>query len=682
MVKTTCADGGALERWESSRRRAQQLLAQAAPNPCCRRRRGLLSWTAVVLLCYSTSSWWLLGCDAAAQPTTGTALAAHFPMQPAPWSRSLGAQRGLLTDIAVHHVHLHVPSVSCKTEVPVTLLPNTTPPCCTASAADCAARCDSHYAALRGNTPNDRVIAPPACIAFKFARHDPSPPLAGASQCVLLVTASSCAVSLVPDPLNGVFQPAFPGTVVWDYYFRTYETPNTADRRYAQLNITGMPAASVAVPLELTNECLNSRCDHASVLGWAVQLAISQRCCATSVQATMISTVSANGTASTTSTWIVAIWPNWQADSSPFLATRLDAVLADPPGASALLTAIQATFASVTAVSYEALNTTGLTSADSATHALASGNTTAVAADVQLWRSTAIGLAAALAAMLTLVLAHVVRLFKTKLVRDQTPDGSFSDAADKGATPDLFLSYRRHDVALADAVFDQLSLAGLRVFFDRAGDMAGRPFEEELYRALRDAAVTSIVVTLDGLRSCVNVHECRPDYWVAEVLLALHFSRERPGHHVYPILFGVPLPDGSGERRYLLTDPGYRAVIDALPDVMPTATLALVSRMLAADAGGVLDAELQGITVRQLMLGRPATAAQSAPFRGLLAIGSVPIHGPEDHMGLLLRHRYAVQVMNAVRATQCTSRQGKPPPGTAAELPECCAEEEEADEAV
>ena len=670
MVKTTCADGGALERWESSRRRAQQLLAQAAPNPCCRRRRGLLSWTAVVLLCYSTSSWWLLGCDAAAQPTTGTALAAHFPTQPAPWSRSLGAQRGLLTDIAVHHVHLHVPSVSCKTEVPVTLLPNTTPPCCTASAADCAARCDSHYAALRGNTPNDRVIAPPACIAFKFARHDPSPPLAGASQCVLLVTASSCAVSLVPDPLNGVFQPAFPGTVVWDYYFRTYETPNTADRRYAQLNITGMPAASVAVPLELTNECLNSRCDHASVLGWAVQLAISQRCCATSVQATMISTVSANGTASTTSTWIVAIWPNWQADSSPFLATRLDAVLADPPGAAALLAAIQATFASVTAVSYEALNTTGLTSADSATHALASGNTTAVAADVQLWRSTAIGLAAALAAMLTLVVAHLARL----LLHVQTPAAvsARGASADKGGATDVFLSYRHSDVALADAVFDQLSLAGLRVFFDRAGDMAGRPFEEELYRALRDAAVTSIVITLDGLRPCAHIHESRPDYWVAEVLLALHFSRQRPGHHVYPLLFGVPLHDGSGERRFLLHDADFRTVIDSLPDVVPTATLALASRLLAADAGGVLDDALQGITVRQLMLGRPATAAQTAPFRGLLSIGAVPIHGPEDHMGLVLRHRYAVQVMQAVGATQSGPERAKlsPAPAHAAEPPE------------
>ena len=679
MVQARCASVAAVQR-RTEQRRPLLWLPLPARSAGGHSRQLLLSWTAVLFVCWSPSMW-LLSSDAALLPSSASLL----PSLPAHWTRDVGARRGLLTDLTIGvNVFMHVPSVSCQTELPAALLPNTTPACCTVTAADCASRCDSQYFAVHGYGAEDRVAPAPACIAFKFARQDPSPPLAGASQCVLLITASSCSVTLVPDPVNGIFQPSNPGTTVWDYYFRFFATPNpafAADRRYAQLNITGMPADNVTVPAHLTKICQVRAwaCDYGALLSLSLQLALSQRCCATNTQVTAASTGSGNGTAGSTSTWIVAIWPNWQTDSSPFLATRLDAVLADPPGAAALLAAIQATFASVTAVSYEALNTTGLTTATTAAaNALGASNRTAAeatAADVQLWRSTAIGLAAALAAMLTLVLAHVVRLFKTKLVRDQTPDGSFSDAADKGATPDLFLSYRRHDVALADAVFDQLSLAGLRVFFDRAGDMAGRPFEEELYRALRDAAVTSIVVTLDGLRSCVNVHECRPDYWVAEVLLALHFSRERPGHHVYPILFGVPLPDGSGERRYLLTDPGYRAVIDALPDVMPTATLALVSRMLAADAGGVLDDALQGITVRQLMLGRPATAAQSAPFRGLLAIGSVPIHGPEDHMGLLLRHRYAVQVMNAVRATQCTSRQGKPPPGTAAELPECCAEE-------
>jgi hypothetical protein len=244
----------------------------------------------------------------------------------------------------------------------------------------------------------------------------------------------------------------------------------------------------------------------------------------------------------------------------------------------------------------------------------------------------------------------------------------------------VFLSYRRHDVALADAVFDQLSMAGLHVFYDRSGNMAGRPFEEELYRALRDAAATSVVVTLEGLRLCLKVHDSRPDYWLAELLLAVHFSRQRPGHHVFLLLFGVPSPGGSGERRFLLSDPGYLALVEDLPNVVPTATLALVTRMLASNAG-VLDPALQNITVRQLMMGRQTTDTRIAPFRGLLAFCAVPIHGPEDHMGLLLRHRYAVQVQQAVRGAQSSGRPGDGPScgkGTVAPAgvgpPDACAE--------
>ena len=565
-------------------------------------------------------------------------------------------RRGLLTDLAVANVFMHVPHVSCQSETQATLLANTTPACCTVTAAACAARCDNLYAVEHGFGQNARVQPVPTCLAFKFAVSDPSPPLMGHSQCVLLTTFSTCQVAVVPDVIHSVVQPQDPGAVVWDYYYRVYVTPSvasTSEKRYAQLNITGMPDPSVAVPAQLTNMCLNIICDHTIVLGFALQLALSVRCCATDVQATLLSAGSGNGTAATTSTWLVAIWPNWVTDTSPFLATRLDAVLADPAGAAALLAAIQATFATVTAVSYQALNTTNLVAAASDVGVCNRTADSASAADVQHWRSAAIGLAAALAAVVALLLAHVAR----RLLRGQTPAGRRGGGMpDKVGAMDVFLSYRRHDVALADAVFDQLSLAGLRVFFDRAGDMAGRPFEEALYEALRNAAVTSVMVTLEGLRPCVHVHDSRPDFWLAEVLLALHFTRQRPGHNVCLLLFGVPVPGDSGERRYLLSDPGFLALVDALPNIVPTATLALVSRMLASDAGGVLDPALQGITVRQLMLGRPATDASTAPFRGLLALGAVPIHGPEDHMGLLLRHRYAVQVQQAVRMAQSSGR--------------------------
>lgn len=637
-------------------------------------RRALrLSWTTLLILWCSSSLLWLQrSCEAAALPGANTPSRGQLHTHAAPWTQARGASRRLFTDLAVQNVFMHVPHVSCQSEGLATLLANTTPVCCTITAADCAARCDALYAVQHGFGQNDRVQPVPTCLAFKFAVSDPAPPLAGYSQCVLLTTFSTCQVAVVPDVLNAVVQPLNPGGLVFDYYFRTYVTPTALpNKRYAQLNITGMPPSDVSVPAQLTNNCLNIRCDHAILLGFALQLALSQRCCATSVQTTLVPAGAGGG--ATTSTWMVAIWPAWVTDTSQFLATRLDAVLADAAGAAALLAAIQATFATVTAVSYQALNTTNLVAAASAGGVCNGTADSASAADVQHWRSAAIGLAAALAAMVALFLAHVARL----LPLGQTPAGRRGGGmADKGGAMDVFLSYRRHDVALADAVFDQLALAGLRVFFDRAGDMAGRPFEEALYKALRDAAVTSVVVTLEGLRPCVHVHDSRPDFWLAEVLLALHFTRQRPGHHIYLLLFGVPIPGGSGERRYLLSDPGFLALVDALPNIVPNTTLALVSRMLASDAGGVLDPALQSITIRQLLLGRPASDGITPPFRGLLALGAVPIHGPEDHMGLLLRHRYAVQVQQAVRAAQSRDVQegGKgTTPAASAELSDRCA---------
>jgi hypothetical protein len=108
------------------------------------------------------------------------------------------------------------------------------------------------------------------------------------------------------------------------------------------------------------------------------------------------------------------------------------------------------------------------------------------------------------------------------------------------------------------------------------------------------------------------------------------------------------------QRGFLLTDAAFVAYRDALPDIVPTATLALVTRMLARDEGGgsALDPALQRITVRQLMLGNPTRSAESSSrpvaCTGLLSILPVSIHGPDDHTGLLLRHRYAERILNAL----------------------------------
>jgi hypothetical protein len=120
------------------------------------------------------------------------------------------------------------------------------------------------------------------------------------------------------------------------------------------------------------------------------------------------------------------------------------------------------------------------------------------------------------------------------------------------------------------------------------------------------------------------------------------------------LLVGPPIEKEAGvpQRCYLLTDAAFVGFRDALPDVVPAATLALVSRMLQRDEGGgsTLDPILlQGITVRQLILGRPDGIAGGMSFTGLLSISSVSIHGPDDYLPLVLRHRYADRILQALQ---------------------------------
>jgi len=331
-------------------------------------------------------------------------------------------------------------------------------------------------------------------------------------------------------------------------------------------------------------------------------------------------------------------------------------VLSDALGAAALLATIQSAFPTVTAVSYTALTTTTGVLAN-ATAATTARITTSTAAVPTRRPPPSVGIIAAL----VIVCAIAALLALCTCFRRRESWGVISTDVLKGvrihadAAPNtscgVFVSYRRSDFAVADAVVDQLSLAGLRAFYDRGGEMAGRPFEEELHRAIRESRVTCVLVTLELMRSLVAHRPDRLDWLLAELLLALHYMRTQPGRRIFPLLFGSPMDGDVGvpQRSYLLTDAAFMACRDALPDVVPVATLALVTRMLAQD-GGELDAALQGITVRQLMLGErhQVLAERQEPFTGLLAISSVAVHGPDDHMGLLLRHRYAEHILSAL----------------------------------
>jgi TIR domain len=554
--------------------------------------------------------------------------------------------RRLLTDQRASPAALfvHTPFVSCASEVATQPLATMQP---TQSAAECAARCDASYNAriaeikpLHGfNLESNSSL----CSAFKYARTDPSPPLAGYSRCVLLfnVTQASCGMGLVRDA--GALQ--YPGQlewiaatgIVWDYYWRVIlPAPNPSAPTFrAEMNITGTQLSGVQLlPLYHTaHDSPELYLSSGNLLIAAIQTAIGRRCCAANVGITNVTDVS-NTTVNVQLTMTAA----WVTDANPFAAAYLDLVLSDALGAAALLATIQTAFPNVTAVSYTALTTT--------TGLLSNATTVTAVCSPHLERRhlPPVGFVAALIVVCAALLAvSVLYIWRRDRGAGISTDVLKGVRVNGDAAYDVFVSYRRGDLALADAVVDQLSLAGLRVFYDRAGAMAGRPFEEELCRAVRQSRITSVLVTIDFMRLLVQHRPDRIDWLLAEMLIAVHYMRVLPGHRIFPLLIGVPCGTGQGARHHILADAEFAACRDALPDVVPAATLALVTRMLAQD-GGELDAALQGITVRQLILGQPQPG-----FSGLLSIASVSIHGPDDHMGLLLRHRYAEQMLRSLQ---------------------------------
>ena len=83
---------------------------------------------------------------------------------------------------------------------------------------------------------------------------------------------------------------------------------------------------------------------------------------------------------------------------------------------------------------------------------------------------------------------------------------------------DVFLSYRRLDGRIVDAVQDKLLLNSLRVFKDVNGHMAGRPFDVELFRVIRDSAVFVPVLTLEGMRRLASLTAESADFTLAEYI--------------------------------------------------------------------------------------------------------------------------------------------------------------------
>jgi hypothetical protein len=96
-----------------------------------------------------------------------------------------------------------------------------------------------------------------------------------------------------------------------------------------------------------------------------------------------------------------------------------------------------------------------------------------------------------------------------------------ASAALGGATAfvfDVFLSYRRLDGRLVDAVQDKLLLEpAARLQGSANGHMAGRPFDVELFRVIRDSAVFAPVITLEGMRRLALLRPDQADFTLARV---------------------------------------------------------------------------------------------------------------------------------------------------------------------
>jgi hypothetical protein len=223
---------------------------------------------------------------------------------------------------------------------------------------------------------------------------------------------------------------------------------------------------------------------------------------------------------------------------------------------------------------------------------------------------------------------------------------------------DAFLSYRRADWRIVDAVQDKLTLAGLRVFKDVDGAMTGRPFDVELLLAVRSARAFAPVVTLASLQRMAGAAtSSEPDTSLAEWLAALYFrdadeeacveeGGARPVRLIHPLLVGTLMPPrGKGYPACwcsLAAEPAYAAALAALPDAVAAATVAMVDGALRRALGRPLPPRFACLTVRDIVLGRAAP-----PLAGILSGQPFSLECSHEDLGLYMRGKFAPALLAA-----------------------------------
>ena len=572
--------------------------------------------------------------------------------------------------------YIHLPFVGCSSVT--RLAANATPACCALTAFDCAVRCS----------------ATPGCRAFAVAVYSetaPSvsqaPPAGGAWQkCELFsdVDPSMCEAQLELQDVRGTtgaFMYSRAAGDIWDTYFLSIAPPQVDENVVqAQMTVTGIAPAALASPAARVAVAI------------AVQVVLQEVCCAVVVMVSDVRDANTNATAAAGRRLLAQ--PLAPAVQVSVTATPVTA----SPGVdlSFVVAHLLETLASVEAQALllPQLHATGYTNASAATFSWpdappAPGSALAPGCTAAVPHGALVGVAAGLGAPLALTLAALGALLACcKLTRR-------SSRRQRAASRkhDVFVSYRRADVPLADQVHDKLTLAGLRVFYDRGGAMAGRPFEQELFRAVRDAPVFAPMVTLEVMKGLAAHCPAAVDFVLAELLIAMHFARTGRVRLIFPLLVGEWCKgtdvSGGGERDCLPFNAHFKAARDALPQVVPTATVAMVQAMFNASGDGeALRPELATATVRRLILGAAAAAPsdaagsgdaegagavreqEMAPLRldsagalasaprpaggaicGLLEHTTVVLHGPDEQAGLVLRYRYAQRISEALQLT-------------------------------
>lgn len=203
---------------------------------------------------------------------------------------------------------------------------------------------------------------------------------------------------------------------------------------------------------------------------------------------------------------------------------------------------------------------------------------------------------------------------------------------------DVFVSYRRADGAWVARVVSELARARLRVFEDVLGDMAGRPWQTEVFCAACGCTVFCPVLSLASLRGMARGAAAAGavDAVVLEMILALALFGAGRVWTILPLLLLVPPkppPRGGASAAAALGQPPQAALEEEYEQVLSElassaaaalparASLALADELLRRGLGRSLPEELEGATVRDVLLGREASgerpaavSCQSAPL--------------------------------------------------------------------